>query len=159
MVFNSSDALAPRDLDERQDVYEWRSGSAPQLISTGVSPFDSSLLTASADGKDVFFFTRDTLVPQDQNGTLAKLYDARDEGGFPFLAEPHPCKASDECHGAGSEAPPAAEIGSIIGAGGNFEGPKGGGGCRKGFVRRAGKCVRKHRRPRHHRHHGRRAHR
>ena len=61
------------------------------------------------------------LVPQDQNGTLAKVYDAREEGGFPFLPDPVPCKASDECHGAGSAAPGPLPIGTITGNGGNAE--------------------------------------
>ena len=38
------------------------------LISAGTSPFDSRLLSASANGTDVYFFTRDTLAPQDENG-------------------------------------------------------------------------------------------
>ena len=71
-------------------------------ISTGTSPFDSSLLGVSANGNDVYFFTRDTLVPQDENGELVKIYDARGIGGFYVTPEPPPCKASDECHGAGS---------------------------------------------------------
>lgn len=145
VFFNSNDALAPRDLDERQDAYEW-SGGPPQLISTGSSPFDSSLLTASADGKNTYFFTRDTLVPQDKNGTLAKIYDAREDGGFPFPPEPVPCKASDECHGAGSIAAGPLPIGTITGTRGNAQPvPK----CRKGFMRRGDRCVKKKRR--HHR--------
>ena len=74
------------------------------LISTGTSPFDSSLLGASADGTDAFFFTRDRLVPQDANGTLVKLYDARADGGFCPRPTAGRCKASDECHGAGTRA-------------------------------------------------------
>ena len=60
-------------------------------------------------------------MPQDKNGTLAKIYDAREEGGFPFLPDPVPCKASDECHGAGSAAPGPLPIGTITGNGGNAE--------------------------------------
>src|SRR5262249_36980649 len=97
VFFNSTEALAPRDLNGRKDAYEWSPKTKqPELISTGGSPFDSNLLSASADGTDVFFFTRDTLVPQDKNGSLAKVYDAREKGGFPFLPDPVPCKASDE---------------------------------------------------------------
>ena len=83
LFFNSNDPIAARDLDNRQDAYEW-DGSAPQLLSTGLSPFDSSLLGVSADGTDAYFFTRDVLVPQDRNGTLVKLYDARTEGRLPI---------------------------------------------------------------------------
>ena len=94
VFFNSTDALAPRDLDESEDVYEWEpqgtgnlqadkpyfseaTGDCIGLISTGTSPFDSSLLGVSANGTDAYFFTRDTLVPQDENGQLVKIYDAR----------------------------------------------------------------------------------
>ncbi len=144
VFFNSDDAIAPRDLDGLQDVYEW-DGIEPQLISTGASPFDSSLLGVSLDGKDAFFFTRDSLVPQDKNGSLVKIYDARTEGGFPFVADREPCKASDECHGAGTSAPVPLPIGTITGAGGN-QGVTSTGKCRKGFVRRGGHCQRrKHR--------------
>ena len=75
----------PSDLDNREDVYEWENGKT-SLISTGLSPFNSSLLSASADGTDAYFFTRDTLVPQDINGSLVKVYDARENGGFPYSA-------------------------------------------------------------------------
>ena len=140
VFFNSDDAIAPRDLDSRQDAYEWK-GKLPELISTGGSPFDSSLLTVSADGKDAFFFTRDSIVPQDHNGILAKIYDAREEGGFPFPPNPAPCKASDECHGAGSAAPGPLPIGTITGNGGNAQ--EGRGVRRKGFRRRGDRCVKR----------------
>ena len=61
-------------------------------ISAGTSPFDSGLLTASADAKDVFFFTRDSLAPQDKNGPTMKIYDAREGGGFPFTSRPSPAR-------------------------------------------------------------------
>ena len=35
------------------------------------------------------------------------------EGGFPFIPNPVPCKASDECHGAGSPPPPSLNIQSV----------------------------------------------
>jgi hypothetical protein len=146
VFFNSVDALAPRDLNSRQDAYEWADG-AQQLISPGTSPFNSSLLGVSADATDAYFFTKDTLVPQDQNGTLVKLYDARVDGGFLSLPAPVPCKASDECHGAGTEAPGPPEIRTIKGGKGNEASqPK----CRRGKVRRHGKCVPKRRKGKRH---------
>ena len=40
-----------------------------ELISSGTGSFDAGLLTVSADGTDVFFFTHDTLAPEeDENG-------------------------------------------------------------------------------------------
>ena len=140
VFFNSDDPIAPRDLDGRQDVYEWRGAGIPDLTSTGISPFDSSLLGASADGTDAFFFTRDTLVPQDRNGTLVKIYDARKGGGFEFLPTPERCKASDECHGAGSPEPPPLPISTGAGAGGAVKAAKRK-PCPKGKKRHGSRCV------------------
>ena len=56
------------------------------------------------------------------------------------MPDPVPCKASDECHGAGSAAPGPLPIGTITGSGGNAEKIK---KCRKGFKRRGDRCVRK----------------
>jgi hypothetical protein len=166
VFFDSSDAIAPRDLDGNGDAFEWENGTL-ELISTGVSNFDSSLLGVSASGKDAFFFTRDTLVPQDENGPLVKIYDAREEGGFPYLPPAVPCKASDECHGPSSPTPAPPNIGTIRGTSGNFIPsssakpkckPKHRGGRRKHRARRrrarrGSACVHRHR------HHGhRRAH-
>lgn len=151
VFFDSADPIAPRDLDGRQDVYEYEEGEV-QLISTGTSPFASSLLGVSADGADALFFTRDTLVPQDENGSQVKIYDARAEGGFAFLSQPLPCKASDECHGAGSEVPPPPAIRTLEGQNGNLA-PESSGqpSCKAPKVRRHGRCVKLH--PPHKAHH------
>ena len=122
VFFNSTEGLVDRDLNEKEDAYEWEPqgfefghGSQPcntaagciQLISTGSSPFASSLLGISADGTDAYFFTRDKLVEQDENGGTVKIYDARSLGGFPYSPPVIQCKASDECHGRGlSDAAP-----------------------------------------------------
>src|SRR5262249_56558411 len=112
-VFSTSpEPLALRDTNNQADAYEWENG-AVELISTGSSEADSGIVTASADGKNAFFFTRQTLVHQDLNGNAVKIYDARAEGGFPFVAPPDPCKASDECHGPGTQAAPEPVITTV----------------------------------------------
>jgi DNA-binding beta-propeller fold protein YncE len=116
VFFTSGESLALRDTNGRLDVYEW-SGGAPGLISTGLGAEDSRLLTASADGRDAFFFTRDKLVGDDANGGAVRIYDAREGGNF-FIDPPRqPCAASDECHGAGTPQPPAPNINTVTGAG------------------------------------------
>ena len=45
-----------------------------------------------------------------------KIYDARENGGFLFDPPTQPCKASDECHGAGTEAPGPPNINTFTGA-------------------------------------------
>jgi hypothetical protein len=143
VFFDSTEAIAPRDLDGKEDAYEWENGEV-QLISTGVSAFSSSMLGVDASGRDAYFFTRDSLVPQDNNGSLVKVYDAREKGGFAFTPPPVPCKASDECHGASSEAPGPPDIGTIRGTSGQYLEPgKAKKACPRGKVRRGGKCVKK----------------
>jgi hypothetical protein len=147
--FTTTEPLVLRDTDKRKDVYEWNEGQL-QLISSGTSPFDSGLLTASADGTDVYFYTHDTLAKEDTNGSVTKIYDAREDGGFFVLPEPPQCAASDECHGAGSQAPPPPRVSSIAGTPSRFKArPK---KCRKGYVKRHGRCVKRkrHTRARHH---------
>ncbi len=138
VFFTTKAALVLNDANGRRDVYSW-SGGLPQLISSGVGTFDSALLTVSADGTDAFFFTRDALAPEeDRNGALARIYDAREGGGFFRLPPDVPCAASDECHGPGTVAPPPPDIKSSgRTTHGNFV------TCKKNQVKRGGKCVKK----------------
>ena len=148
VFFTSTEPLVLRDTDSKKDAYEWENGEV-QLLSAGTSQFDSGLLSISGDGRDAFFFTRDVLAPEDDNGFLMKLYDAREEGGFFAVPSPPPCAASDECHGPGTREAPAPDIHSIAGTTGNHKKttlkP-----CKKGFARKHGRCKKRHRRP--HRH-------
>ena len=136
VFFTTPLALVIADTDNRSDVYEWEDG-ATQLISSGISPFDSALLSASADGTDAFFFTHDTLAAEeDGNGQLVKIYDARAGGGFFKLPASVPCQASDECHGPGTPVPGPADIKSSgTTSNGNVL------SCAKNRVKHRGKCV------------------
>lgn len=157
VFFTTPDQQVLADGNGRRDVYEWENG-APQLISSGTSPFDSGLLSVSSDGTDAYFFTHDSLAPQDQNGPLTKIYDARSNGGFFVVPPPPPCVASDECHGPGTLAPAPPSIGTLAGAPAqNVTNPA---KCKKGFVRKHGKCEKK-KRPKKHsgrKHHSEQAH-
>jgi hypothetical protein len=146
VFFTSRESFVLRDTNEKSDAYEWSDG-ATQLISTGVGPSDSGLVTVSADGKNAFFFTRDTLVHNDANGGAVKIYVARENGGFAFDPPSPPCAASDECHGAGTTAPPPPEIRTFRGSGRVTEEPQK--RCRKGQVKRRGRCVKRSRGKKH----------
>ena len=119
VFFTSGEPLALRDTGITADVYGWSDGEV-SLISTGRSADDSGLLTVSADGIDVFFYTREVLVSSDHNGAAMKIYTAREGGGFPNTVAVVDCQASDECHGPGSAAPAADPLPTITGTGGNF---------------------------------------
>jgi hypothetical protein len=98
VFFQTDEALLPQDKNGQTDVYEWEaaregtcavgtgsysatSGGCLYLISTGQSPQPSYFGDASANGDDVFFFTRQSLVGQDQDENY-DIYDARVEGGI-----------------------------------------------------------------------------
>ena len=116
VFFNTGDALVPRDTNGLEDVYEYSEGRS-QLITAGtgksltgtggVIPAQSTtgLIGVSADGTNVYFGTVDTLVTQDHNGGVLKIYNARTGGGFPAERTPPDCQAADECHGPGVSAP------------------------------------------------------
>jgi hypothetical protein len=100
VFFQTEEALVPEDTNNQMDVYEWENGNL-YLISTGRDSSGSSFGDASIDGNDVFFFTRQSLVGQDQDDN-ADVYDARVNGGIPAqspLAVAEPC-TGEICRGA-----------------------------------------------------------
>jgi hypothetical protein len=132
ILFNSNDALVPRDANGTMDVYEWQApgkgrcaksspsyfpqnGGCIDLISSGQGGFESQVWEADADGSDVFFSTESSLVPPDTG--LVDLYDARIGGGFTYP------EAEAECEGeACSNAPAAPEFDAP--ASGAYRGPE-----------------------------------
>jgi len=143
VFFTTPGALVLNDSNNRLDVYEWAEG-APQLISSGMNQFDSGLLGVSADGVDAFFFTHEALAAaEDENRTLTRIYDARTGGGFFAIPPPPLCKASDECHGAGTTPPGPPSIRSAVAGNlGNVE-SRPALRCKKHQVKQRGKCVAK----------------
>jgi hypothetical protein len=122
LFFNANDALLPRDANGAQDVYEWeavgtgrctaakdnpsyfpRNGGCIYLVSTGESSEESEFWEASTDGRDVFFATSSSLLPQDPGNV--DLYDARVLGGFPQPTTPAPCEGE-----ACQSPPPSPEF-------------------------------------------------
>ena len=112
LFFESFDPLSLRDVNSRQDLYEWEaagtgncSSAAPgyqspmggcvNLISSGESPEDSEFVDASFDGRDVFFKTSSSLLPQDPG--LLDVYVARAGGGFPIQQPPPPGCQGESC--------------------------------------------------------------
>jgi hypothetical protein len=162
-----------------QDVYEWEapgtgsctesnSSYSPQnegciyLLSPGDDARPALFADADETGNNAFFFTRSSLVGQDED-QLFDLYDARKEGG---LASQNPPAPKPPCEGEackpGATAPPnpASPVTSHFQSTGNVKGlsksrcPKG-----KRSVRREGhaRCVKPHHR--HAKRHNRRSHR
>jgi hypothetical protein len=166
VFFQSSEGLLPEDENGSEpakncgsavtcvDVYEWEApgsgsctspnwvGGCLYLLSTGESDRSSYFLGASVDGSSAFILTSSVLVPADQDD-LPDVYDARVEGGLAaqHAAPAEPCESSGACRGPGSTSQPAGSSGTSSFQGpGNVPPPK---ACKKGSVRRHGKCVKK----------------
>jgi WD40 repeat protein len=153
LFFDSSDALVPHASDGRENVYEYENGHV-YPISDVAGGYESFFMDAGANGDNVFFATADRLLPQDTSNNVV-VYDARVEGGFPVSGSPPSCDNGDSC-----KPPPVPQPG-VFGAPGSaaFSGPgnikpaqtispaaktkaksvK----CKKGYVKKKGKCVKK----------------
>jgi hypothetical protein len=159
----SFEALVARDTNGAEDVYQWQApgsgecttqspaysaanGGCLSLISSGQSPQGSELVDISADGRDVFFKTGESLVAQDSG--LIDVYDARALGGFPPPPiPPAPCEGEACAPPAAAPNDPSPASASFQGAGNEPQGkPNRPRPCPKGKrrVKRAGKvrCVR-----------------
>ena len=125
VFFDSEAPLVASDVNGQEDVYEWERGGTGAcsegdgciyLISGGVSS-PASFIDASASGKDVFFVTREKLVPEDQNENV-DIYDARIDGALPVAA---PACTGTGCQGIPAAAPIFATPASVTFNGvGNF---------------------------------------
>jgi hypothetical protein len=139
VYFNSPDQLTLRDTNRRTDAYEWDNGTV-NLISTGTGVVNAALASVESSGKNAYFFTRESIAPQDDNGATMKVYTAREGGGYTILPPTVPCQAADECRGPGTQVAPPPAIGTYKGTGGNVGAKQ---SCKKGHVRRHRRCVKK----------------
>jgi hypothetical protein len=114
VFFDTPTPLSDADDNGAADVYEYRDGRL-RMISTGTSETGAYFFSASADGRDVFFATSETLVPQDVDNGDNDIYDARVGGGFPVPEAPSPCR-DDGCQPtpASPPAPPVAGSSSVF---------------------------------------------
>jgi hypothetical protein len=108
VFFFTSEPLVPEDVNQTPDVYEWANGDVG-LVSSGTGDGTVRYAGASADGRSVFFFTDETLVPFDRNDGDEDLYDARLGGGFPA-----PPPAPPACEGDACQGPPAAPLAPLV---------------------------------------------
>jgi len=155
VFFQTPQALVPLDSNGQVDVYEYEHDQS-LLISSGTSPQESKLDGVSESGRDVVFESTQALVPQDAREGVHVAYDARVGGGFPFAVSPPACTTPEGCRGAVSPqsslyGAPASQTFSGVG---NLEPPakttlkskakpKRKSGCKRGFVKRKHRCVKR----------------
>lgn len=188
LFFDSSDTLAPADVNDEENVYEFdpeglgdcSSGTANPaevyspgadgcvgLISSGASGQESAFLDASGlnpttgqEGEDVFFMTSSKLVSRDVD-TAYDVYDAHACSSVVpcaagAVAVPPACTTADSCRAAPTPQPevfgaPASQ--TFSGSGNLVPAPSAAPvsvkatakvvKCRRGFVRKHNRCVKK----------------
>lgn len=140
VFFTTTDALLPQDENDVSDVYEWHAGEL-QLISDSADSGPSVFLDASVSGEDVFFATPDALVRADAGGGVERLYDARVEGGFTEPPSASSACEGEACHGPASSIPDTGAASTARDTGPGNQPPPPATKCKKGFVKRDGRCV------------------
>jgi len=147
VFFQSRSELIPEDENgDHYDVYQWREGEL-SLVSPASPGHYSFYSGNSVDGQDVFIFTSERIDPREIDDYDYDIYDYRVGGGFPYTPPPAPCDVlGHACRGPASTAPASRVPDSLAGGAGNSARNKKHQKCRKGKVRKKGKCVpRKHR--------------
>jgi hypothetical protein len=146
-VFKTNEAIDPRDVNNGEDIYEWRGGRI-KMVTDGVTeyPIESGftgggalkLLSIGSDGANVLFSAGVNFTGYERDNSN-QLYAAHVNGGFPRPpTPPAPC-VEDACQGPLVAPPPLANAGSA-----DFVGPP-------------NPAARKARPPKH-RHHARKRH-
>jgi hypothetical protein len=157
LFFESPDPLVVHDSNGRQDVYEYEDGHV-NPISNVAGNFESFFLEADSSGNNVFIGTADQLLPEDEDQRI-DIYDVKTVGGFPVLARLPVCNNGDSCKppvspqpgifgapasatfsGAGNVVPTPAVKATVkpkIKAKAKAK------RCKKGFLSKRGKCVKK----------------
>jgi hypothetical protein len=155
VFFETNEALLPRDTNGARDVYEYDEAGL-HLLSGGTAGSGSYFLDATPNGGDVFFATAQSLLPRDTD-TVYDYYDARVGGGFSEPPPPPPICEAEGC--SASPAAPAfsAPASTTFTGLGNVSSPipakpaakpktkpvK----CKRAYVNRKHKCVKRHTKP------------
>jgi hypothetical protein len=135
VVIRTGTPLLPSDLNGVADEYLWRDGQLTLLPGESLS--GSIGATISGDGHSVAFREIEQLLPQDGD-SVADMYVLRAGGGFPIPPDPPHC-TGESCQEPFPPQPSSSGSASETAGGGNVVEPS---PCKKGFVRRNGKCVR-----------------
>jgi hypothetical protein len=152
VVFFTSEGLVAGEASGVNRGYLWRQGILYPLPGTQAPPTARPSAAVSADGSEVAFQTGSNLLAQDGD-SVPDLYVIRAGGGYRT-------PVTEICTGEKCQEPFAAQPGDQA-SGSEANRPSGNvperPACKKGFVRKHGKCVRRrrkhHKQRSHHPHH------
>ncbi len=142
------------------DVYEWEesghgtcheAGGCVRLISDGLQPFGSHLPLIDASGENIVFYTPRGLYPGDTDG-VGDIYDARVDGGFHYTPSEPICHSAERCRGEGTHEASHPSFGTeqFAGPENEKEVEKPHKHCKKGYLLKHNRCLRKKTTKKHH---------
>lgn len=111
-IFTTSAPLVSADTNAAPDVYEWEegghgscheAGGCVSLVSDGLDPQGARNGLIGSGGTDITFQTRRGLAPGDTDG-VGDVYDARENGGFPFVPPHRVCDGGETAEACGRSA-------------------------------------------------------
>jgi hypothetical protein len=122
VVFETTEAIDPLDVNNGNDIYEWRNGRI-KMVTDGVSLYPNGagvLVLSGIDGAGQnILFTAGLGLTGYERDNSPQLYAAHIGGGFPRPATPPAPCVEDACQG------PLAAPPELPAAGGdNFDGPR-----------------------------------
>ncbi len=153
--FMTAEPLLPGDVDGAKNSYLWQQGSLARLPGKAFLSAQLAGPFLSHDGSTVAFATATPLLLRDGDKS-ADVYVARVGGGFPEPPPPPPCEPGspgNDCQPPPPPPPPPPRVASEVVGPGNPKHHL----CRKGKVRRHGRCMPRHSRHAPKRHHNRHA--
>jgi hypothetical protein len=107
VFFSTRNALTPYATEGVRNIYEHEGGHTMLVSPAGPAATDAFYEDSSADGSDVFFTTRQSLVPGDDDGGATDVYDARIGGGPPQAPPEAPgCAQENTCAASPLVTPP-----------------------------------------------------
>ena len=140
VAFTTKEALSPFDHNESFDTYLWSEGRVRLLSSGNAGVNDQRPLPAiSPSGTDVFFSTTESMAATDTD-TSEDVYSVHINGGFSY-ATASSCQSEAGCRAPAGLTPKAPDTSTNAPSTGNLRPPK---QCRKGKVRKKGRCVKRH---------------
>jgi hypothetical protein len=153
VFFDTAESLLPADTNGQRDVYEFEPNGVGScgdprgclsLLSTGTGSLETWFIEASPSGDDAFIREFQKLVPRDTVEESQTIYDVRVGGGIPEPPALQACTTADACRTAPVSQPsifgaPASQ--TFSGAGNLAPSPPTVKKCKKGFVKKKGKCV------------------
>jgi hypothetical protein len=138
ITFVTAEPLLSSDDDEAINPYAWDTGQLGAVFASLLTGDRIEPPAVAPVGRQFAFATTAKLLPRDGD-TAKDIYVAREGGGIPEPLPPPICNplVEGDCRGGGSLKPLAPP--SFDGSAGNLKITK----CKKGQVKRKGKCVKK----------------